>query len=346
MSEGLLMIPVGDETVASVRYRVLAHLPALTRAGLSPRVRFPRPATTVAGRRLLRTFDLLGDAREARRARTVFVHRKTFPPAFAARLAGTAAPIVFDVDDAIDLPPPASASTPSELLRYARNFRATAMAADLVLCGNAEIAKRLPHGRYELLPTPIDTARFRPGGAAPPARPTLGWVGHSDNFGYLESIAAPLREVVRKHPGTTLVVVADRAPELPGVPVEFRRWSLEAEIDCFAGMSVGLMPLLDTPWARAKCAFKAIQYMALGIPAVVSAVGMNRELVRDGVNGFLPEDDAAWVRALDALLGDASLRARLASEGRATVERDYSLEALSARLVSILRDVSTDGRSS
>lgn len=340
MSGELLVIPVGGASVASVRYRVLAHLPALERAGLAPRVRFPW-----TGGKLARALDLLADARAARVAGTVLVHRKTFPPFFAARLRRTDAPIVFDVDDAIDLPPPASAASPSELRRYATNFRATAEAADLVICGNREIASRLPHARFVILPTPIDTGRFRPGVLAPPSLPALGWVGHSDNFGYLESIAEPLREVIRRHPATPLIVVADRKPELPGLPVEFRKWTLAGEIDCFSGMAVGLMPLLDTPWARAKCSFKAIQYMSLGIPAVLSPVGMNRDLVRDGENGFLPADEAAWVRALDALLEDAALRARVGEAGRATVERDYSLDAVSARLVSILRDV-PGGRSS
>jgi glycosyltransferase involved in cell wall biosynthesis len=340
MSEGLLMLPVGDERVASVRYRVLAHLPALVRAGLDPSVRFPK-----AGGRIGRVLDLLGDARAARSARMVLVHRKTFPEVFAARLRRTAAPIVFDVDDAIDLPPPAKAATAAARARYARNFRATALASDLVVCGNREIAERLPHRRFEILATPIDTERFQPSALPPPSLPTLGWVGHSDNFGYLESIAPALREVAQRHPAMTLVVVADRKPEIAGVPVEFRSWSLETEVSCFAAMSVGLMPLLDTPWARAKCAFKAIQYMALGIPAVASPVGMNREVLRDGENGFLPGDEAAWVQTLDRLLGDAPLRARIGAAGRATVERDYSLAAVSTRLVSILRDV-LDGASS
>jgi glycosyltransferase involved in cell wall biosynthesis len=345
MSGELLMIPVGDASVASVRYRVLAHLPALVAAGLAPRVRFPRAAAFPAARRLARAIDLVGDALDARGARTVLVHRKTFPAPFASLLRGTSAPIVFDVDDAIDLPPPGGIPSPSELRRYAGNFRATAEAADLVVCGNREIASRLPHGRFEIVPTAIDTQRFRPGLFPAAGLPALGWVGHSDNFGYLDSIAESLREVTRRHRGTPLIVVADRKPDLPGVPLEFRRWSLAAEVECFSGMGVGLMPLLDTPWARAKCSFKAIQYMALGIPAVVSPVGMNRELVRDGENGFLPGDGAAWVRALDALLSDASLRARVAAAGRATVERDYSLDTVSARLVSILRDL-PEGRSS
>ena len=135
-----------------------------------------------------------------------------------------------------------------------------------------------------------------------------------------------------------MIVVADRPIEIPGVAVEFRKWRLEDEVSCFGGFAVGLMPLEDTPWARAKCAFKAIQYMALGIPVVASPVGMNRELIRDGVNGFLPADAAAWLATLDALLTDASLARRIGALGRATVERDYALSVVGSKVVGLVAD--------
>jgi glycosyltransferase involved in cell wall biosynthesis len=250
------------------------------------------------------------------------------------------------MDDALDLPPPGKELGPAARLRYTRNFQATVGAADLVVCGNAELAARLPHERFEILPTPIDTERFHPGAVPPPERPTLGWVGHSDNLAYLESIAEPLREVRRRHPRMRLVVVADRAPQIPGLDIEFREWSLASEVSCFAGIGVGLMPLADTPWARAKCAFKAIQYMSLGIPAVASPVGMNVEVIRPGESGYLPQDGQGWVSALDALLSDHGLAARIGAEGRRTVLQDYSLEVLSRRLVGILRTVSDTTSSS
>jgi glycosyltransferase involved in cell wall biosynthesis len=250
------------------------------------------------------------------------------------------------MDDALDLPPPGRDLSAPESRRYARNFLATTGAADLVLCGNPELASRLPHGRYEILPTPIDTVKFHPSAISQPTRPTLGWVGHSDNLGYLESIADPLRELAKRHPGLRLVVVADRAPEIPGLEIEFRKWTLASEVSCFAGIGVGLMPLGDTPWARAKCAFKAIQYMSLGIPSVASPVGMNVELFRGGENGLLARNTAEWVTALDSLLSNPTLSATVAAEGRRTVERDYSLDILSRRLVAILRDVSEASSSS
>jgi glycosyltransferase involved in cell wall biosynthesis len=334
----ILMFPVADECGASSRYRVLSHLPGLRAAGFHPEVLFPlvRPGMPAAVRLVCRTAGLSRDLLASRGGDLLFIHRKTYPAPFARRLRRRPGPIVYDIDDAIDLPPPRLSATPALLQRYRSNFESTATAADLVLCGNAELARRLPHDRAAILPTPVDTERFAPGRIAPARGPAVGWVGHSDNLPYLESLAGPLREVARRHPNLKVIVVADRPPDLPGLHVEFRPWRLEEEVSCFAGIGVGLMPLADTDWARAKCAFKAIQYMALGIPTVASPVGMNRDVIRDGENGFLPADQRGWVETLDRLLADPPLTARLAAEGRLTIERDFSLRVLSARLVSLL----------
>ena len=331
----LLAVTVGDAHVASVRFRVLAHVPALEAAGFSVELRYPLPAPGKLGR----LADLVRDTLRPTGERVLFVHRKTYPPPFSTLLARRGRVFVFDMDDAIDLPPPGRAADDDEIARYRRNFLATIRDADLVLCGNAELASKVSHGRTAIVPTPIDTTRFAPGVVAPAVGPTLGWVGHSDNLPYLAALAEPLRELGRKHPALRLVVVADRPIEIPGVAVEFRKWRLEDEVACFGGFSVGLMPLEDTPWARAKCAFKAIQYMALGIPVVASPVGMNRELIRDGVNGFLAANGSAWFSALDALLADDDLVRRLGAAGRGTVERDYSLSREGPRVAGLVRDV-------
>lgn len=334
------MLAADDERGASTRYRVLAYRPALRAAGFEPTVRFP-PSRAARGlpRLVLRSADLMHDVVDGSDARLLFIHRKLYPPPLAPRLRRAGRPLVFDMDDAIDLPPPRKTLSERARRRYLRNFEATVQVADLVLCGNRELVSRLPHGRYELLPTPIDTARFAPDPAAPVAGRRLGWVGHSDNLGYLESLAGALRELAGRHPDLGLVVVADRPPDLPGVRVEFRRWSLDSEVDCFRDIGIGLMPLEDSEWARSKCAFKAIQYMALGIPAVVSPVGMNAEVVRDGRNGFLAQSPEDWVRALDRLLSDRELAARIGGAGRETVVRDYSVDVLSKKLISTLESL-------
>ncbi len=337
----LLFLPVGGPETASTRYRVLAFLPALVRAGFEPRVRYPfggdasAPAPSPA-RVFRRAVDLLRDTFGPRPADIVVVHRKTFPPALAARLRRQGQPLVFDFDDALDLPPP---GRPDDS-RYARNFRATVGAADAVFCGNAELARRAAHPRAVVLPTSIDTDCFRPGAMRPADGPVLGWIGYSDNLRYLEALAGVFAELLRRHPGLRIVVGADRPPSLPGLPVEFRRWTLAEELSIFDGIGVGLMPLPDDPWTRGKCAFKALQYMALGIPAVASPVGANLEVIEDGVSGMLPATDADWVAALDALLASPARAREIGAAGRRVVEARYSVRVTSDRLVSTLRGLS------
>jgi glycosyltransferase involved in cell wall biosynthesis len=297
----LVLRAVGDERGASTRYRVLAHRPALEAAGYRTSVRFTPPRGRAA-RAFALARDLVGGG-----ADLLFVHRRTYPGGLARGLRRVARRLVFDMDDALDLPPPSARASEHELRRYRARFESTVHAFDLVLCGNRELASRLPHDRFELLPTPVDTVRFSPARIAAPEGKVLGWVGHSDNLTYLESLGEPFRELARRHPGLRVIVVADRPPRLQGLDVEFRRWSLATEVSCFDGIGVGLMPLDDSPWARSKCAFKALQYLSLGIPAVVSPVGMNREVVRDGETGFLAASDREWISALDRLLSDPDL---------------------------------------
>jgi glycosyltransferase involved in cell wall biosynthesis len=244
--------------------------------------------------------------------------------------------LIFDADDALYLPSPEEPQTLTARRRYRRNFDATAAMADLVFCGNAELAAKIPHQRVEILPTAVDCDRFRPEVVGPPQGAVAGWVGHSSNFPYLEAIANPLREVAGRHPGFKLVVVADRRPRLEDVPVEFRPWSLDREVECFRGIDIGLMPLDDTPWTRAKCAFKLLQYMALGLGTVASPVGMNRDVVEDGRNGLLAADGADWVRCLDELIRRPEKRRLLGQTGRETVLRDYSLPVVSCRLIAAI----------
>lgn len=339
----LAVLPVDDARGASTRYRVLAHLPALRAAGFDPQLRYPLRAGSALSS-AARVLDLTRDIASAGRADATLVHRKMYPPAFAARLGQASRRLVLDIDDAVDLPPPGREIDDATRERYRDNFEATAHAADLVVCGNAELERRVPHERTVRIPTPIDTERFRPA-AVGAARPlTLGWVGHSDNLPYLERLADALRELTARHPGLRLVVVADRAPEIEGVSIEFRPWSLDDEVACFAGIAVGLMPLEDSAWARSKCAFKAIQYMALAIPAVISPVGMNNELIEHGASGFLADRPTEWVEAIDALLTRPELAGEIGLAGRRVIEQRYSLDVTSPALVAALRGTSPQPR--
>jgi hypothetical protein len=132
------------------------------------------------------------------------------------------------------------------------------------------------------------------------------------------------------------VVIGIDGYHLDGVDVECRLWRAETEVEDLWPMDVGIMPLFDDPWANGKCAMKAIQYLGVGVPAVVSPVGANREVVPDGICGFHASSEDEWVRALNRLLNDADLRLRMGAEGRRRVERHYSAEVQAPRVAALL----------
>ena len=329
---------VGDATVASTRYRILAHLPALRAAGFDPKVTFqePRPESRLL-RFPLRLLDEIRDLRQADDSDLLLIHRRCYPALFAPLLRKKNRPMVFDIDDAVYLPSPVEPNSRIARARYRRNFDTTAAAANLVLCGNRVLAERVgERQRKVIVPTAVDCGRFHPDAIGEVEHPAAGWVGHSSNLIYLEALAGPLREIAWRHPGFKLIVVADRRPRLEGVPVEYRPWSLENEVECFKGIGIGLMPLDDSPWTRAKCSFKLLQYMALGIPSVVSPVGMNREVIEHGRNGLLAMTDEDWINGLDELISQPAQRQDIARAGRSTIERSFDLPVVSDRLVKAL----------
>ena len=132
----------------------------------------------------------------------------------------------------------------------------------------------------------MDTQRFIPAlTKGNGERDVIEWTGTSDNFRYLYEIEPALAEVLKAYPGVTLRIIADARPSFCNIPeerIEFIRWSPENEVKGIQGMSIGIMPLEDSAWARGKCSFKMFQYMACGIPVVVSPIGMNVKVLSMG----------------------------------------------------------------
>jgi glycosyltransferase involved in cell wall biosynthesis len=149
-------------------------------------------------------------------------------------------------------------------------------------------------------------------------------------------LAPVLKEVASRHPFTLKVSGAGRPVTFPGVDVQDVRWSMAEEVSLFNTCDVGVYPLTDDEWSKGKCGFKAIQCMACGVPVVAAAVGVNREIITDGVNSFLASTPAEWVDKLGRLLSDAALRARMSVAGRQTIEDRYSLRVTAPQLAAVL----------
>ena len=144
-----------------------------------------------------------------------------------------------------------------------------------------------------------------------------------------------MRSVQQTSPAE-FVICADEAPEL-NVPFEFHKWSEETEAQEVAAFDIGIMPLSDTPWTQGKCGFKLLQYFAAGKPVVCSPVGVNTEIVEEGVSGFFAKDQLVWARQINILARDADLRDRMGKAGQKTVEERYACKVICPLLCDVLR---------
>jgi len=210
--------------------------------------------------------------------------------------------------------------------------------ASTVIVGNDYLAERAHAAgarRVEHLPTVVDLDRYP---ASVPRRTdvfTVGWIGSPSTVGYLSAIARILAKFCAERRARLLVVGARQAL-LDGIPVEFRGWSESTEVEDICDFDVGIMPLPDEPWERGKCGYKLIQYMACERPLLASPVGVNRQIVEQGENGFLAVTDQEWRSALENLYAAPELRTRLGKAGRQKVERSYCTRVTAPTLASIL----------
>lgn len=276
----------------------------------------------------------------------VFLYREAIPagpPVVERSIAKRGIPIVYDFDDAIFLPNVSEANQRISFLKTPERIAELLRLSTRVIAGNEFLAAyaRQHNAAVTVIPTAVDTDYFVPRADRTTAAGrdlVVGWVGSPTTFQYLKGLAPILRDVAAEHPFTLRVSGAGEPADFPGMRVEEPRWSLADEVPLFNTLDIGVYPLKDDDWARGKCGFKAIQCMACGVPVVAQAVGVNREIILDGENGFLASNAAEWKAKLGRLLTDAGLRQRFAREGRRTIEARYSLRVVAPRLAAVLRD--------
>jgi glycosyltransferase involved in cell wall biosynthesis len=219
--------------------------------------------------------------------------------------------------------------------------------ADVVTAGNDYLANRaLEAGcqRVATVPTVVDLTRYSSRAPNESGKPlVIGWIGSPSTAHYLRDVSTVIASM-RKRYAVRAVAVGARPDQVVGTPFETVPWSEAEEAAIVAGFDIGIMPLIDAPWERGKCGYKLIQYMACGVPVIASPVGVNREIVQPGFNGFLAGNETEWEAALTSLIIDADLRDRMGSAGRWRVEQWYSLQVQAPRLIQILQEAAQKRR--
>jgi glycosyltransferase involved in cell wall biosynthesis len=213
--------------------------------------------------------------------------------------------------------------------------------ANIVIVGNEYLgdrAKKAGAGHVELLPTIVDANRYSVIEKECASPVTIGWIGQPSTAKYLVQLAPLLKKIIDKH-AVLVIAIGPKPEQLQHLPVEVRPWAENTEVAEIQQFDIGIMPLADTVWERGKCGYKLIQYMACGKPVVASPVGVNKLIVRHGMNGFLARTDSEWFDALDALCQDAALRKSMGDKGRKLMEQNYSLQITAPKLADLLRSM-------
>ncbi|HEV7744005.1 MAG TPA: glycosyltransferase family 4 protein [Pyrinomonadaceae bacterium] len=364
---GLASYPV---EAAATRYRLQQFVEPLAQQGISltvspfinsatfeklyQRGALPRTALTL----LKSTAMRLGVVRLLKQADVVLLQREAMifgPPLFewlGARVFNR--PLVLDLDDATYVP--YTSPTYGKLGRALKWFNKTddlIRWANVVTCGNRAIAEYVESkgAIARIIPTVVDTDVFAPRPRVSNGPLVLGWIGTHSTFPYLQTIFPVLQELAKTHVFKLKIVGAGaNAVNIPGVDIENREWQLEREVEDFQSFDIGLYPidpsLYAEKWAAGKSGFKAIQYMAVGLPFVASPVGAMAEIGAPGVTHFHATTNSEWLDGLERLMLNAQQRQAMGDAGRRHVVDHYSLAEQANKLANALKEAAGRGVSS
>ncbi len=274
----------------------------------------------------------LRDVLKANRYDIIFIQREAFMTGtvlFEKLLSRSGAKVIFDFDDAIWHQDVSEANKKFAWLKKPEKTAGIIALADMVFAGNAylaEYAARYNHN-IRIVPTTIDTEEYKP--APVPKKEAavcIGWSGSITTIKHFE-YALPFLTDLRKKYGEriSIKVIGDKTYRNTDLGIQGLAWNKTDEIRELSSMDIGIMPLPDDEWSKGKCGLKGLQYMALEIPALMSPVGVNEEIIADSVNGFLAVDREEWVGKISALVEDPELRSRIGKAARQTVLDKYSV---------------------
>lgn len=352
---GLATYPV---EAAATRFRMMQFIEPLARQGIElsvypfidsrlhgslyNRARWPSTAAGLGLASLRRVRELW----RARKMDVLFVQREAMmfgPPLIEWSITNLhRCPMVLDLDDAtyVSYKSPTYGrlgsmlkwfSKTNDLIRWSR----------LVTCGNREIAAYVTSKgrRAVVIPTVVDTNCFEPLAQREAGDlPVIGWVGTHSTFPYVKSIFPVLERLARDFQfRLRLVGSGEDNVVIPGVEIENRPWKLDREISDFQSLDIGIYPIVEDDWSVGKSCFKAVQYMAVGIPFVVSPVGACQDIAEINQTHFVARSDDEWYEHLSRLLGDEALRRQMGANGRKYAVQHYSIDAHVAKLAEALR---------
>jgi len=279
----------------------------------------------------------LRDIAQANSYDFIFIQREAFflgTTFFEKSFSRSRAKVIFDFDDSIWLNQ-ISNSAPNKRFNFLKKTSKVSeiiKLSDTVVVGNRylfEYAMQF-NKNVRLIPTTIDTDIYTPLSVTETDKNkiTIGWSGSKTTIDHFREAIPVLQHIKGKYKNQVQIkVMGDASFSDENLDASSSDWRLETEIEDLRTFDIGIMPLPDDEWSRGKCGLKGLQYMALEIPTIMSRVGINSEIIDNGVNGFLASTKEEWVQSLSILINDKTLRKQMGEKGREKVINHYSVDS-------------------
>ena len=262
----------------------------------------------------------------------VFIHREAAhigPPIFEFLIAKVfRKPYIYDFDDAIWLPNYSESNAKVHRLKSYWKVKYCIKWANQVTVGNSYLADYAMtyNSNVNIVPTTIDTVNYHNLNTDYDQKVIIGWTGTHTTMRYLDFIVPIIKKLETRY-NFEFRVISNQRPDYELTSLKYLEWNLETEIKDLNQISIGVMPLENDIWSEGKCGFKCLQYMALGIPSIVSPVGVNNTIVNDNENGLFAETIDEWECAIEKLIQNKAERKRIGMAGKETIRDKYSVLA-------------------
>ncbi len=262
----------------------------------------------------------------------IFIQREAFITGttfFEKKFSSSKAKIIYDFDDSIWLSNVSDANKKWNWLKNPNKTKEIISVSNIVFAGNqylADYAKQA-NNNVVIIPTTIDTEEYKriPSNNS---KICIGWSGSITTIQHFEYAIPFLLRLKEKYgDDIEFKVIGDKNYTHKELNITGIAWSKEDEIKELSSFDIGIMPLPNDKWANGKCGLKGLQYMALEIPTIMSPVGVNTKIIKDGINGFLAESETEWVQKISQLIDSKSLRNKAGIAGRKTTLNQYSVKA-------------------
>lgn len=237
--------------------------------------------------------------------------------------------MIYDFDDAIWIPVTSEYNQSVSGIKNFSKISSICRWSYRVSVGNEFLAQYVRRFNQDIaiIPTVVDTDKVHNTLQKQDSEnPAVGWTGTFSTLHYLDMVIPVLNRLQTIY-DFSFIVIADKDPRLPVKNYKFIKWKKETEVDDLLNFHIRLMPLFNDDISKGKCGFKAIQYMSLGIPAIVSPVGVNSKIVDNGINGFICDTGNDWFEKLQLLLSNPNLRVKMGKEARNKIQAHYSVRA-------------------